>query len=182
MSREATGRMANSQGPGPEPTTFKDRNLALQHLVRELLVLNAWNKSHKQGDSQDAMLMFAEGAVAMIAVEHFLRMILGDRATEADTFRNLLEKATSKRTQLLVLPWDDQEDGRKKMSDVRNTLLHGNFAQAARDAGCATVEDYFRGQYAGEIETMGKILHELMIQIDPATGRRYDGQDLVDAP
>jgi hypothetical protein len=47
--------MADIQGPGPEPTTFKDRNLALQHLARELLVLNAWNKSHKQGDSQDGM-------------------------------------------------------------------------------------------------------------------------------
>ena len=118
--------------------------------------------------------MFAEGAVGMLAFEHFLRAILGERATDQDTFRGLLEKATSRRLQLLVLPWDDQEDGRKKITAMRNTLMHGNFSQAAREAKCRSVREYFQKQYAGEIEKTFQILDDLMKQIDPGTGRRYD--------
>jgi hypothetical protein len=174
MSDEDEGAsVATTPLEGSALQTFKERNEALQHLVRELVFLREWNKSHKPGDPQGDLLMFAEGAVGMLAMEHFLRAILGDQATDKDTFRTLLEKATSKRAALLVLPWDDQEDGRKKLTAIRNTLMHGNFAQAATEARCSSVREYFQKQYAGEIEKTFHILDDLMKQIDPATGRRY---------
>jgi hypothetical protein len=54
---------------------------------------------------------------------------------------------------------------------VRNTLLHGNYAQAARRANCASVSDYFKTQFAGELEGMFKVTDFIIKQIDPATGR-----------
>ena len=149
--------------------TFKDENLDLQHLVRELRVLRDHNRSFKEGDPQDTLLHVAEGAMALIVIERFLRAVLHDEATDTMTLFNLLERAMSRK--LVRLPWDDQKIGIKMLTDVRNTILHGNFEQAARLAGCASVPEFFRTQFAGEIEQLHQIAADLFRQIDPITGR-----------
>jgi hypothetical protein len=152
-------------------TSFKDRNRALQELVRELALLRAHNLKFKEGDDPSTLLLFAEGAIVIVIIEHFVRMVLGDRATDRDTLNNLLEKAVADR--LLRLPWDDQAEGIREVVGVRNTILHGNYAQAAREAQCSSVEDYFKRQFAPEVEGMFKIADYLVTQIDPETGRPY---------
>lgn len=154
---------------GPAPPTFKDENRALQELARELSVLRQHNLQFKEGDPQHTLLMFAEAAVVCMALEHFVRIVLGGTAPADATLFNLLQMAVSRG--LLKVPWDDQQDGIKKIVAVRNSLLHGNYAQAAREARCASVADYFKTQFAGEVETMTRVTDHLMQQIDPATGK-----------
>lgn len=155
--------------------TFRDENKALQVLAREVAIVRAHNTRHDEGyGDQPHVLLFAEGALYCMALEHFVRVVVAHCCPDAPSgmqLRNLLEYATSPRRTLINLPWDDQADGVEKVTSVRNALLHGNFAQAAEEAGCASVEDYFKNQYAGEVEAMFRILDHVMKQIDPETGR-----------
>lgn len=150
---------------------FKDDHLDLQHLVRELHVLRRHNLKFKAGDPQDDLLLFAEGAVVLLTMERCVRAVLGPDATDADTLFNLLQKAVSKG--LLRLPWEVQEDGIRRLKEVRNTILHGNFEQAARQAGCASVAEFFQTKFAGEVERLYEVGDSLFRQIDPATGRPF---------
>ena len=151
--------------------TFRDRHREIQELVRELAVVRNHNLQFKEGDPQDTMLLFAEAALVLIVLERFVRAVLGPEATDTDTIYNLLEKAVSKR--LLTVPWNDQQDGIRRMKNVRNTLLHGNYEQAAHQTGCKSVQEYFNVRFASEVETLTHVLENLMRQIDPATGRPY---------
>jgi hypothetical protein len=149
--------------------TFKDENRALQELARELALLRKHNLQFREGDPQEMMLLFAEAALTCLTMEHFVRVVLGPEATDRDTLPVLLQKAITKG--LVRLPWDDQAAGVKAVRKVRNTLLHGNYAQAAREAGCASVRDYFKTQFASEVEQMFKVTDFIMGQIDPTSGR-----------
>ena len=84
--------------------TFKDQHPELQHLVREHRLLRANNLSVHEGDAQDRLLLFAEGAIVLMLLERFVRAVVTD-ATDTDTLFNLLERAV--RRNLLRLPWDD---------------------------------------------------------------------------
>lgn len=151
-------------------TTFKERHPEIQHLVRELHMLRAHNLKFKDGDPQDTLLMFAEAALVLLVLERFVRALLDD-AEESDSLYNLLQRAVSRR--LLSLPWEDQEDGIRKVVAVRNAVLHGNYEQAARLAGCVTVADYFKTQFAPEVERMYMVVEHLFKQIDAETGKPF---------
>jgi hypothetical protein len=153
--------------------SFKDRHRELQEIVREHTFLRDHNRSFKEGDSQATLLLIAEAALICLVLERFLRAILGTNANESDSLFNLLEKATSKRHALIRVPWNNQEDGIRKVVNIRNTLLHGNYEQAAQEAGCSGIEEYFRNQFAAETEGMYKIVDHIFRQIDSATGLPY---------
>ncbi|MBI2393241.1 MAG: hypothetical protein HYV09_26890 [Deltaproteobacteria bacterium] len=55
---------------------------------------------------------------------------------------------------------------------MRNTILHGNYEQAARQAGCASVDAYFQTQFASEVEALYNATDSMMRQIDLETGER----------
>lgn len=148
--------------------SFRDRHPEFQQLVRELTLVRAHNLKFKDGDPQDTLLLFSEAALVCLALERFVRAVLGSDATDKDTLPNLLEKAVSKK--LFRVPWDDQAEGIRRIKDVRNTMLHGNYEQAAREANCASVADYFKTQFASEAEHMFKLTDFIVAQIDPATG------------
>jgi hypothetical protein len=78
--------------------------------------------------------------------------------------------STSRR--LLVPPGDPQIVVRE-VNAIRRTLAHGNYEQAAREAGCESVDEYFQKQYTVEIEGLFRILEALVQQIDAQTGRRH---------
>lgn len=148
---------------------FKEDHPEFHHLVREVMLLRQHNLQFKDGDPQDRLLFFAEAALVCLALERFVRAVLGADAGDRDTLYNLMQKAVSKG--LIRLPWDDQEEGIRKVSAVRNTLLHGNYEQAAREAGCSSPAEYFQKQFAGEVESMFKITDFIVKQIDSETGR-----------
>lgn len=104
--------------------------------------------------------MFAEAAVVCMTMEHLREdraRVDGSRVSHA-----LIQMAVSRG--LIKMPWDDQQDGIKEIVAVRNSLLHGNYAQAAREAKCGSVADYFRKQFASEVEAMTKVIDFIMRQ------------------
>ncbi len=153
--------------------TFKEQHQELQHIVRELVLVRDHNLKFKAGDPQDKLLHFAEGLLVLLALERFLRAVLGSDANERHTLQNLLEMATSAKRNLLTIPGTGtREQAIKAIAEVRNTLMHGNYEQAATGAGSQDVRAYFKsGQYISEVEWLYKLLDELMKQIDPATGK-----------
>jgi len=157
--------------------TFKDEQRALQHLVKEHRWLRHHNRRFKEGDDQADLLLFAEAALILMTLERFVRAILGPDITDTDTLYNLLQRAVSKK--LLRLPYDDQDAGTRALKkllvslsgkNVRNTLMHGNFELAAREAGCSSVDAYFQTVFAGEVEALYKVTDDLLGQIEPDTG------------
>lgn len=148
---------------------FKEKYKDLQHIVRELFLLRKHNKSFKEGDTQEGFLLFAEASLTILCLERFLRILPEVKATEKDTLYNLLERAISKN--ILVLKTEDKEYF-KKIVNVRNTILHGNFEQCARDCNLSTVEEYFKKNFTSEIETLFNIIDDLFKQIDHNTGKR----------
>lgn len=153
--------------------TFKEQNREFQELVRELVLVRKHNLSFKVGDPQDSLLMFAEAALVLTAMERFLRIILRAEATDGDTLPNLLEKATSQRLDLVRFHVaTDRADAIRRIKDVRNTLLHGNYEQAAMQAGCSGTAEYFQTQFAPEIEVLYNLLDGMVKQIDEETGLR----------
>lgn len=164
-----------------EPTeTFRDRYLDLQHLIRELVLVRDHNRRFKEGEPQDEVLLFAEGALVVIVLERFVRAVLGDNAGPTETLHNLLQKAVAEN--LLRVPWDDQQDGIRRICSVRNTILHGNYEQAAKQAGCASVRDYFSQQFTPEVDKMFHIVDDMVKQIDPTTGRPHGAMGTSEHP
>jgi hypothetical protein len=161
-------RRADAAARKPSPPSFKDRYRDVQELVREMIYLNTWNKRFKDGDPQDEMLLFAEAGVVLMTLERFVRIVVGVTPDDRRTLQTLLEQAVARG--LLKLPWDDQQDGIRKVCAIRNTILHGNFEQAAAGANQPDVRAFFKTQFAGEVETMMTIVDYLMKQIDPISG------------
>lgn len=165
-----------SQHP-PGTTSFKDRNRELQELAREAFVLRNNNLQFQEGDSQDQLLMFAEGAMLLVCMERFLRALLGGDATNKDTLHNLLEKAfAQKRYDYLEVPGGDRDYLIEMVTGLRNGLLHGDFEQLARNASCASNLEYFKQHYARDLEKLYNILNTMMRQIDINTGQVFESQ------
>jgi hypothetical protein len=159
-------------------STFKEQHEELQHIVRELVLVRTHNLNFKAGEPQQNLLHFAEGLLVLLALERFLRAILGTKADDKHTLPSLLEMATSAKRNLLTLPgtWT-REQAIEAITEVRNTLMHGNYEQAAKGAGSPDVRGYFKsGQYISEVEALFKLLDQLMQQIDPATGKPRPAQ------
>lgn len=154
--------------------TFKEQHRSFQYLALELKNLREHNLRFKEGDPQDGILMFAEAAVVLVAIERFLRMILVEEVNNA-TIYNLLQMATGTARRLITLPDNDRDDAIRRITEVRNTLMHGNYEQAAEALGC-TVNEYFKRYFSSEIEQLFNLLDGMLKQIDPETGRPYPEQ------
>ncbi len=151
-----------------EPT-FKDQNPELQNLARELWLVRDHNLKFKKGDPQDGLLLFAEGTLCLLALERFLRILPGLNATERETLPKLLKKATHESQPLLRIA--DRDATIKRVVDLRNAMLHGNYEQAARLAGAASSADYFGTRYSSDVEWLYQFTHGVMAQIVTLTGR-----------
>jgi hypothetical protein len=83
--------------------TFLEKHPEFHVLLHELVRLRNQNKQTVLAVEQ---LLFAEGALVLLAMERLLRILLGAEATERDTLPNLLEKAFSSSRRLLRPPGD----------------------------------------------------------------------------
>jgi hypothetical protein len=125
----------------------------------ELDALRNHNLRFESTTPQDTILLFAEGALSIVMVEATCRKALSNAGlAEADGgFDEVLEQAVLGIPKLLQIPVPDDTAGVKKMIEVRNSILHGNYEQAAENAGCKDVNQYFKTMYASEIEGMYQI-------------------------
>jgi len=151
--------------------TFREQNRDFSELLRELMLLRDHNLQFTKDLPQNRLLLFAEAAIVCVALERFLRMLLDGKASDSDTLEDLLKMAVEDK--LIELPFDDQTAAARSIAKVRNTLMHGNYMQAARQLNLKTKEEYFRGPFIVEIEQLEKILEDLCKQIDPITGLPY---------
>jgi hypothetical protein len=158
--------------------TFSKQHRELGEIIRELEIVREQNLklAETHGRWMPGCLLFAEGLLVLLALERFLRVVLGADANDGDTLPNLLEKATSTRLELLTLPpWWTRAETIGAIKKVRNALMHGNYEQAAIQSGRGSREEYFRSSaYINEVETLHRILDGLCNQIDPATGKPRD--------
>lgn len=148
---------------------FKDKYREFQELARE----HDFLRKHNMGipkDDQSRLLLFAEGALIIIMLERFLRILPGLQAKDTETLGPLLKRVVDQK--ILVISLQDRED----MLHIRNTILHGNFEQAAKQAKVSSKEEYFKTQYVPKIERFYSFLDQLVDQIDPETGLRKTSQ------
>ena len=83
-----------------------------------------------------------------------------------------VNKATSARLALFEFtPPESREQSIREIRDVRNTILHGNYEQAARQTGCATTEEYFKTQFPGELQSLYELGDEIVKHFDLDTGK-----------
>lgn len=157
-----------AQGDEGSQCTFKERNRELQELVREYVLVRAHNLGCAARNDHASLLLLAEGALLSLVLERFVRVVVKDPSSKATLF-SLLELAVKQGA--LTIPWDEVRDGIKRLSDVRNALMHANYEQAATLENLATPEEYFgSSRYAGTIERLRDVVDDLMRQIDPETG------------
>ncbi len=158
----------------PSEQSFRDLNRELQELVREYTLVRAHNLACAARNDHAGLLLLAEGALLSLVLERFVRVVVNEPPETATLF-NLLELAVSQGK--LTIPWDDYRDGIKRLSNVRNALMHANYEQAATLEGLATPGEYFRSsRYAGTIERLRELVDHLVSQIDPETGEPWGGQ------
>ncbi|MBK8202857.1 MAG: hypothetical protein IPK68_11225 [Bdellovibrionales bacterium] len=50
-------------------------------------------------------------------------------------------------------------------------MLHANYEQAAKECGLKTVAEYFKKQFASEVEAVYQLTNVLVDQIDAKTGK-----------
>jgi len=150
--------------------SFKEKYVDFQIMVRELRKLREHNTLFKPGDPQDQMLLFAEAALTLMTLERFFRILPPLQPTEKLTLFPLLEKALSPSNKLFPFTADNHQEFCRKISAVRNVIVHGNFEQAAREKGRTNKEEYFREDFAGQIETIFVFLEMCASVIDPETG------------
>jgi len=151
--------------------TFKEQHPEFQRLVQELMLLREHNRKPVIKVNYQFFL-FAEAALVLMALERFLRMVLQAEATDLDTLPTLLQKATSKRLNLFQFEEPEKRDQWiREIKDVRNTILHGNYEQAAKQAGCATKEEWFETQFPSELESLYRLGDEIVKHIDMETGK-----------
>ena len=124
------------------------------------------------------LFLFAEASLILLMLERFLRMILKGRAKDGATLFNLLELATSKNVDLIVLPGMlSTQETIKRISTIRNTLMHANYEEAALTSGLVSKDEYFQsGQFASEIESLYRLVQRIVKQIDTDSGLPHSRQ------
>lgn len=106
---------------------FRAQHPDFEELLCEIDCVRAHNFAVERGASEQRPLRVAEGALIVLALERFLRIVLASRATGSDTLHNLLEKAASGTDPVLGC----DQAMIKLLTTVRNVTMHGNFEQGA---------------------------------------------------
>lgn len=150
--------------------TFKENYKDFAILCRELMLVREHNKKFESGEDQKYFLIYSEAMLTLLTLERFLRVIPALKAKKSDFLKDLLKRALDPKNPILVCPGCDIDILIKEINGVRNTLVHGNFEQAALECGLASKDEYLKTQLLPEIETIFKILEILLDQIDIDTG------------
>lgn len=144
---------------------FYENNRLFQEMIRELTILRDMNIKNKY--KQGKLLLLAEGSLTVIALEHFLRIFLNE-FNPSSTLYNLLQQAIKRGIKLGA---KENAVAVKIISNIRNSILHGNYVQAVNEIGLKNIEEYFLKEYIAEVESLYNILEEIVEQVDRDTGK-----------
>lgn len=135
---------------------FKERNRVMQYLVAELTWVRGHNLKYKEGDDQRGLLLYAEAALVLLVLEHFLMIVLSKPAI--GSLQRMVEQAVEQG--IILVP--DKKKLAKELGKVRGALQHGNYQARARQLGMS-VEDYFAVQFAREIESLYQLTDMVVV-------------------
>lgn len=144
---------------------FYENNRLFQEMIRELTILRDMNIKNRY--EQGKLLLLAEGSLTVIALEHFLRIFLNE-FNPSSTLYNLLQQAIKRGIKLGA---KENAVAVKIISNIRNSILHGNYVQAVNEIGLKNIEEYFLKEYIAEVESLYNILEEIVEQVDRDTGK-----------
>ena len=160
-------------------STLREEHPDFEELLCEIDCVRAHNFEIERGASRLHRLRVAEGALILVALERFLRIVLEDRATGSDTLHNLLEKAASgndpmiRRDEVMI----------KLLTTVRNVTMHGNFEQGAANYKHKfpertamperTVTDYLQTSFGNDTAVIYGYLLALVGKFDEACARDH---------
>ena len=151
---------------------FKEKYRDFQELVRELIFIRNHNISSTNNNSSSSFIFFAEGALILLVLERFLRIIPQLMARDEESLTKLLNRAVTQN--ILTLPTNPENNEAliKSISTFRNNLFHGLFEKSATRSGHLTKEEFFKKVYLLEIHKLYDITNFLVGQINPITGER----------
>jgi hypothetical protein len=86
------------------PDRRTERHRTSRDIVRELLALRSQATPSEKADPGTPVVQVADAAVLLLALEKFLRLLLGAAASYTDAVADLVEKAMSPSRNLLRLP------------------------------------------------------------------------------
>lgn len=162
-----------------QSSSFRELHPDFEQLLCEIDCVREHNFDIERGASQQHPLLVAEGALIVLALERFLRIVLAERATGSDTLHNLLEKAASGNAPL----FPRNELTIKLLTTVRNMTLHGNFEQGAANYAHKfperapmpkrTVADFLRSSFGIDTAVVYGYLLSLVETIDPECARDH---------
>lgn len=158
---------------------------ALMRLTNEYLAIRDNNERARRGEHTRGEALFAEGALLLVVIERFLRVLLRSAATTDHTLPNLLDMAMSDGFDLLDPPVyfpampaaTNRAFSKQMIVAIRNPILHGNYEQAADDSiRGKSVKSYFEdGTYRLDLQNAHDFFVSMVRQFDMDTGdRRQD--------
>ncbi|MGZ3652561.1 MAG: hypothetical protein ACXVB9_16395 [Bdellovibrionota bacterium] len=156
-------RLRRRQAAGP--VSYADDSASLAELRRELAQLREHNRA-----GGDGSLWIAEAALALITLERFLRILPGVNAADKESLPQLLQRAIDRR--FLALPVEAGKDTIDRVRKLRNAILHGNYEQAAKQAGLDSAAAYFLLRLQPELEFLFGLTNHLISQVDEKSGIR----------
>ncbi len=132
----------------------------------DLAALRDHNLRFGPDDSQDYLLLQTEGALSMVLVEAMARKALRllPESDGPEKFRDVVEQAVFGAPKRLTIFLEDELSAIDRMCRIRNTILHGNYEQAAREAGCQDVPHYFKTAFTPDVEWMFQIYRSFLRQ------------------
>lgn len=153
--------------------TFKEKYKDFAILCGELAYVREYNRKTAALDgSRKQFLVLSEAMLTLLALERFLRILPAVKAKKSDSLKDLLQRTLNPEKPILICAGCDIDILIKEIVSVRNTLIHGNFEQAAIQSKLSSKDDYLKIALIPEVEVLYKILEMLTDQIDLDTGER----------
>lgn len=156
--------------------TFKEQHRDLQFVIKNYIVLRAYNDQQGKNGTPDDAFLFAEASVLCVAFERFLRITPAMKAKDTETLGPLLDRAFAKNNPIFKpVHAAPIEDFKKAIRDIRNGVMHGNFEQLAKvyigKGLISNLEEYFKlGFLTKDMEIIFQAFNRLISQVDTDTG------------
>jgi hypothetical protein len=123
--------------PSQTDTPFREQHLEFQYFSQELMLIHGHNEAVLKGHESRPPRVFAELALASLALERFLRIIPGANPSDRETLNGLLERLSGRRVGIIRIA--DREQAIARVNKARRDFVHGRFegTDATRLAGLA---------------------------------------------
>lgn len=144
------------------PTRALPSSVSFLSREQEVEQLRIHNIGAAKRGEHGVLLLFAEGALTLMMLEHVCRRVAGSRVRDEDNFRVVVEQAVLHGSAPVRLLATDPVDAATRLVRARDTLIHANYEQIAASMGLSDISEYFKSsQYISEIEALHGMYQEI---------------------